>query len=293
MKTVFEHTRSRVLVVPQALYSMKDVKVLCQLRNSAIFHKSLEQDLRNIEFYTNTPCFIYIESGVEVITSNSHEAITLKPGDSIFLPQGLNLHSDYVKETRSLKAKLVFFSDEDIAMFLSKFNRVMEHNVTDCDYLYLDESQHFGRYFDSINFDIREESYLSSKFQELLYLVDHADKSNKFYSLLSTMKRLPPKKNLMRLLDTVETLHLSVGDLAHLSGRSLSSFNRDFKAMYQVSAKQWLLDNRLSRAKELLESESHSVTDVAMMVGYSNVSHFIKSFKCKYGMTPKSLITGR
>jgi AraC-like DNA-binding protein len=272
---------------------MKDVKLLCELRNSAIFHKSLEQDLRNIEFYTNTPCFIYIESGVEVITSNSHEVITLTPGDSIFLPQGLSLHSDYVKETRSLKAKLVFFNDDEIAIFLNKFNRAKEHNVTDCDYLYLDESEYFGRYFDSINYDISDESYLSSKFQELLYLIDYADKSKKFYSLLSTMKRLPPKKNLMRLLDTVETLHLSVGDLAHLSGRSVSSINRDFKAIYQVTAKQWLLDNRLSKAKDLLETESHSVTDVAMMVGYSNVSHFIKSFKCKYGVTPKTLITGQ
>ncbi|MEJ2613172.1 MAG: helix-turn-helix transcriptional regulator [Candidatus Thiodiazotropha sp.] len=59
--------------------------------------------------------------------------------------------------------------------------------------------------------------------------------------------------------------------------------------MYHESAKPWLLRKRLSRARELLESDNYTVTDVAMMVGYSNVSHFIKAFKIRYGLTPKTV----
>jgi AraC-like DNA-binding protein len=106
------------------------------------------------------------------------------------------------------------------------------------------------------------------------------------------MKRLPPKKNLMRLLDTIDITNLSVSDLAHLSGRSLSSFNRDFKNLHQITAKQWLLEKRLLHAKELLESEKYLVTEVAMMVGYNNISHFIKAYKRKYGLTPKAAKSG-
>jgi AraC-like DNA-binding protein len=288
MKTIFEHTQSRVLVIPQALFSMRDVKLLWEYGNSAIFHKDLEQDLRNIEFYTNVPCFIYIESGTEVLTNSHQDTISLTAGRSIFIPQGSNLHSDFVREAKSLKAKLVFFDDILITNYLNNIKNCPTNKPAQNGYCTLEKSRAIEAFFESIDFTIKEDSYLANKLQELLHLIARTDSSNTFHSLLSTTKTLPPKKNLKRLLDTVETINLSVSDLAHLSGRSLSTFNRDFKAQYQVSAKQWLLEKRLIRARELLESEKHSVTDVALMVGYSNVSHFIKAFKTRYGQTPKA-----
>jgi AraC family transcriptional regulator, exoenzyme S synthesis regulatory protein ExsA len=286
MKTVFEHTQSRVLVIPQALYSMKDVTVLWQDRNSIIFHKHLDQDLRNIEFYTNAPCFIHIESGTEVLTNHRHDKLTLTPGTSIFLPQGRNLHSDFVMETKSLVAKLIFFDDEVLNEYLKKTGASAEDDTDHC-YCILTDNYRFKHFFNSIEYNITDSTYLNTKLLELLHLIAFTDQQRIFHSQLSTTKRLPPQKNLRRLLETVDIVDLSVNDLAHLSGRSLSSFNRDFKALYQMTAKQWLLEKRLSKAKELLESEAYSVTDVALKVGYNNISHFIKAFKLKYGVTPK------
>lgn len=270
---------------------MRDVKLLWQHRNSAIFRKSLEQDLRDIEFYTNVPCFIHIRSGIEVLTNTNHDTIQLTAGRSIFLPQGLNLHSDFVRETKSLIAELVFFDDELIADYLKRINRRSTDNTAQQGYCLLDNHTAFDTFFKSIDFSIKKDSYFNNKLQELLHLTAHHDTSDIFHSLLSTTRTLPPKKNLKRLLNTVETINLSVSDLAQLSGRSLSTFNRDFKAIYQMSAKHWLLEKRLSKAKELLESEKHSVTDVAMTVGYNNVSHFIKAFKTRYGLTPRAAIS--
>ncbi len=93
MKTIFEHTQSNVLVIPQALYTMKDVVVLSHHRNSAIIYKNLEHDLVDIEFYTNTPCFIFIENGREVITNSNNDTIELRGIGSInnlFPPENLN-----------------------------------------------------------------------------------------------------------------------------------------------------------------------------------------------------------
>ncbi|PAJ76253.1 hypothetical protein CJF42_00750 [Pseudoalteromonas sp. NBT06-2] len=42
----------------------------------------------------------------------------------------------------------------------------------------------------------------------------------------------PPKRNLTRLLNSSDTLKLSISDLANLSGRSISTFTRDFKSIY-------------------------------------------------------------
>ena len=73
MKTVAEYSENNILVIPQSLFSMTDVVPLLHDGNSAIFYKNLEHDLVDVEFYTNTPCIIYIENGQETITTSENK----------------------------------------------------------------------------------------------------------------------------------------------------------------------------------------------------------------------------
>ncbi|WP_075533562.1 helix-turn-helix domain-containing protein [Moritella viscosa] len=82
--------------------------------------------------------------------------------------------------------------------------------------------------------------------------------------------------------------NLTVSDFANLSGRSLSTFNRDFKRKYGESPKQWLITKKMTKANSLLANGSN-VTSCALEVGYSNVSHFIRAYKAIYGKTPKEI----
>ncbi len=288
MDTIFKHTQKNVLVIPQALFVMRDVTVLKSHRNSVIFYKCLEQDLVDIEFYTNIPCFIYIESGYEVITNSNNDTIELHPGSGIFLPQGLNLHSDFVKKTEALKAYLVFFGEEVITDYLSKVKKY-DGNKSENNFFLLNKDCEFLKFINSVRLDINVPGYLNIKLQELLHLIASQDSQNLFHRLLLTMNSVSPKRNLVRLLEKQDLLHLSVSDLAHISGRSVSSFNRDFKQIYKIPPKKWLQDKKLSRAKELLDNQGLSVTEVALEVGYENISNFIKAFKLKYGITPKKI----
>ena len=97
----------------------RDVTVVLHHQDRAIFYKELQEDLEDIEFYTNSPCFVYIESGQEVLTNSEQASITLEAGSGIFLPQGIKLHSDFVKLTHALKAYLVFFNQDNLQAFLS------------------------------------------------------------------------------------------------------------------------------------------------------------------------------
>lgn len=289
MKTIFEHTQKNILVIPQALFAMKDATMLTSSGDSVVFKKHLERDLVDIEFYTNTPCLIYIESGHEFLTNSSNEMIELHAGSAIFLPRGATLHSDYVKKTESLKAYLVFFDEQVITEYLSKVKRGGALDTDDHSFCLLDDNDNdLANFFDSIRYDVEESGYLSIKLQELLYLVAcHTDKGI-LLGLLS-QNIVTPKRNLRRLLEKHDVLHLTVSDLAQLSGRSLSSFNRDFKELYNITPQKWLRENKLSRAKKLLERKRLSVTDAATEVGYENVSHFIRAFKLVYGQTPKQI----
>jgi len=40
----------------------------------------------------------------------------------------------------------------------------------------------------------------------------------------------------------------------------------------------------------MLESGEHNVSEVALRIGYSTSSHFIASFKKKFGTTPKKYL---
>jgi AraC-like DNA-binding protein len=290
MKSISQYTQNNILVLPDALLSMKDAHLLYQQGDNAFFYKDLETDLTNVEFYCNAPCVIYIESGQEIITSINNHCLTLNAGYATILPQGHNLHSDYVKSTHNLSAFLVFFDEHIITEFLKIAQTVEKELPTNEQFLNINGLQSLKSYFSSIKIMQHEAlcdpALMRLKQLELLHLLNlHSEHS--IHSLLKNeLPKHNPKRNLRRLLNNYHSHHLTVSDLATLSGRSLSSFNRDFRATYNMSPKQWLQDQRLQHANTLL-SQNKSVTQTAADLGYDNISHFISSFKKRYNLTPK------
>ncbi len=291
MKTVSEYSEKNILVLPQSLYAMTDVVALLHNVNSGFFYKNLAHDLVDVEFYTNIPCIIYIEGGQETITTFDNKRYELHANTAIFLPQGINLHSDYVKTTTALKAYLIFFEDDVITDFLSTAKTVEITKGYQPQLLKIQCDDLIKMFFKSIQLLAKHGSNSAAlvkiKLLELLYLLAICD--NDIFQAILQSKQVTslPKRNLTRLLTKNETLKLTIRDLANLSGKSISTFTRDFKATYNMTPKQWLKDKRLARAYELLTDTDLTVTHVAADLGYENVSHFIKSFKGKYKITPK------
>lgn len=78
---------------------------------------------------------------------------------------------------------------------------------------------------------------------------------------------------------------MSMTEFARATGRSLSTFKRDFKKMSDLSPERWLTDRRLRASYDLL-ARGLRVSDVCFDVGFKNVSHFSAIFKKKFGCTP-------
>lgn len=83
------------------------------------------------------------------------------------------------------------------------------------------------------------------------------------------------------LMDTI-----SLPQLAKFSGRSLSSFKRDFVAIYNMSPSKWLRLRRLEKACELFRNTTMTVTDVCYTLGFENLAHFSRLFKAHFGYSP-------
>ena len=83
----------------------------------------------------------------------------------------------------------------------------------------------------------------------------------------------------------------TLSELSTEIGLSLKKLKEGFKQIYGDSVYGFLFDYKMEYARKMLETGKHNVNEVGLKVGYSTASHFITSFKKKYGTTPKKYLT--
>ncbi len=79
---------------------------------------------------------------------------------------------------------------------------------------------------------------------------------------------------------------ISVADLAEKLGINPSYLTRIFKQKHSKSPKDYILDHKIKRAKELLKNTDVSVTDIARSVGFDDPLYFSRLFKKRTTLTP-------
>jgi len=81
-----------------------------------------------------------------------------------------------------------------------------------------------------------------------------------------------------------ETIRLQ--DIASLLGLSESYFSHAFKASTGVPPSRWQMEARIGKVKELLSSDSTSLTEIAVITGFADQAHLTRAFKKLVGSTP-------
>jgi AraC family transcriptional regulator len=81
---------------------------------------------------------------------------------------------------------------------------------------------------------------------------------------------------------------LSIIDLAQVAGMSPYYFLRLFKKSMHVTPRQYIIQTRIDRAKELLRSRELSIADISLQCGFTNQSHFSNVFRQITDTTPKA-----
>jgi len=86
--------------------------------------------------------------------------------------------------------------------------------------------------------------------------------------------------------------NVNIDRFAHLSGRSLATFKRDFQKTFNTSPRNWLQQKRLQEAHYLLTEKGKTTSDIYLDLGFENLSHFSFAFKKLFGYPPSSLQQG-
>ena len=81
---------------------------------------------------------------------------------------------------------------------------------------------------------------------------------------------------------------ITVGELTRFLGVSQPYLFQLFKSRFGKSPKQYILEQKLDRAKTLLNTTALSVTHIANSVGFPDVLSFSRCFKNKFGLSPQN-----
>lgn len=131
--------------------------------------------------------------------------------------------------------------------------------------------------------------WIDMKLKEGLYAILKTD-VNLYASLFDFNE--PWKIDILEYLNENYMYDIPLDEMAQYTGRSTSTFKRDFKKVSDLTPQRWIIRRRLERAHELLATGRKRVTDVMMDVGFSNISYFSRIFKQTYGLTPSALSAG-
>ncbi len=82
----------------------------------------------------------------------------------------------------------------------------------------------------------------------------------------------------------------TINELARLSGINDFKLKAGFKEVFGTTVYGYIQSEKMTKAKLMLETGEHTVSEIAWTIGYTNVSHFIKAFKKHYNITPGQML---
>lgn len=99
--------------------------------------------------------------------------------------------------------------------------------------------------------------------------------------------------SLAEIMQNNFTYNLNLTEYAKLACKSVPTFKREFKKIFNDTPAKWVLKKRIAFATELLEISSLTVAEIGIECGFENQTHFSRVFKEKMGVSPSQFRTNR
>ena len=283
-----------MIIIPQRLFDSTQVTTILRDGNVCILAKELSEPVINRQGYISNHVVSILLSGEQHIKTYDDKLIKVKANEVVFAPRGMYYITDLLPENGKFKSLLFYFNDAIIQEFLSTSKVTEISNKTVPDHLKFGVVPAVSLFAESLiqiyqTKQLRNKSFLNLKILELLFLLNSLAKEQQFANFLFRLT-LPKKRNIKTFMEKNFDKPLKMEDYAYLTGRSISTFRRDFKSYYDMTPQKWLKEKRLDKALNIIKNKEISVTELAYEVGYENISYFIKEFKTKVGQSPKQYI---
>lgn len=271
---------------------MKDLPPTKRLSVNELLFAEYKCPLSETRFdmWTHHNYFVYVLKGKKKWFSAGCEVLA-REGDCIFVKKGA--HSIYQYFDEEFCSLFMFVPDQFIRDTLLENQVDMEvgnDEMNPSPILRVKTDEMLTTYFLSFlsyisKADSPDKKLAELKFKELILTVasgsENKSVSDYFQNICNTAR-----PSLQSVMESNFTYPMKLEEYARLSGRSLSTFKRDFKENYNTTPGKWLTQKRLNYSRYLLEQTGKSVTEIVLDCGFTNTSHFSRVFKEQFGKTP-------
>jgi len=247
-------------------------------------------EMENFKLWTEIPFLAYVVSGKKDYTALD-KTYNAEEGDALFIRKGVYNTKQYFEEDYC--SLLFFITDDFVRRFCKEHEGAIPKTSTDFleNQIYeIDVNDPLRSLFLTVFNYLKQgveipKDLVEMKFKELLFSISINPSNRAIVSLFNSIQQVE-KTNLNDVMMKNFQSDLRLEDYANLSGRSLSTFKRDFQNHFNETPGKWLNNKRLEYAKILLQNEELNISDVCWESGFKNTSHFNNSFKEKYQLPP-------
>lgn len=277
-----------MLSIPHRLLEADFTTVLYREGGLIAMEKVLDKDLEGRQNYLTHHVLSWVMAGEQRIDTYDGHFLDVKAGQMVLLQKGLYTINDAVAAGQGFRAFLVFFGDdwirewEGLGLPSKKLSASPAHAWTFPVPAY---AEGFWRSIQDLrtHYPSLPKQLIRSKIQEW-FAVLFQEEAAVFQTL--AMQQHGPQRSLREFMARNFDKPFSIRDYAYLTGRSESTFRREFKQRFGTTPRKWITRKRLEKAREMLSAAHQDIGNLAFEVGFENPSHFIQEFKRHFGDTP-------
>ncbi len=261
---------------------------------SDIFFSCYSKDERQHTEMIKEHMLIYVYSG-EIVLTEGKKKTEIQKGECVFLRRDNRVNmTKQSKNGERFNAIFMMFKRSFLREFyqtVDKKQLPLEAEKYKPSVIKLPQTPHITSLFHSMTpyFDSSikpTEELMNLKLSEGVYSLLNI--SEKFYPGLFDFTE-PWKIDIFDFMDKNYMYDLSIEDIAHYTGRSLTTFKRDFKKISNLPPEKWLISKRLKIAYDKIRNENRKVSDIYLEIGYKSLYHFYTAFKKEYGFAPTKM----
>jgi AraC family transcriptional regulator, exoenzyme S synthesis regulatory protein ExsA len=242
------------------------------------------------EIWSHNNFFAYVLGGKKMYKTLKGE-YTLRAGEALFFKKGASTIYQYFEETFCVI--LIFLTDDFIKNVIKKYGLKFPDKktiATSDAIIPIKVDPVLDAYFKSIMPYFAEKQtppkdLIKIKLEEILLIIfsnmAHSSLIMHFQELCTNSKL-----NIKEVMEANFHRNLTLSQFARICAQSLSSFKRNFIDVFGMPPGKWLTDKRLDYSRYLLKNTCLSIDEIIIESGFTNMSHFIRIFKDKHGLTP-------
>ena len=90
----------------------------------------------------------------------------------------------------------------------------------------------------------------------------------------------------IRFINESYSERIKITDLAKMENMCMTAYNKEFKAQMGISPTKYIINLRMQKATELLETTNYSIKEISVLCGYEDYNFFTRVFKSCMGISP-------